>query len=60
MVKLLQGAGAESATLIGTSASDDSRALGYYISDTVRMLKSDSTFQCRLDDGASSKILRIL
>lgn len=50
----LTGAGAESATLIGTSASDDSRALGYYLSDTVR-IKSDSAFQARLDDNASSK-----
>ena len=50
----LTSVGAESATLIGTSASDDSRALGYYLSDTVK-IKSDSAFQATLDDNASSK-----
>lgn len=50
----LTSAGAESATLIGTSASDDSRALGYYLSNTVK-IKSDSMFQARLDDNASIK-----
>ena len=46
--------GSESATLVNTSANDDSRALGYYISDT-NSVKSDSRFQARLDDNASSK-----
>ncbi len=50
----LTSTGAESATLVGTSASQDSRALGYYLSDTVR-IKSDSAFQARLDDNAASK-----
>jgi hypothetical protein len=50
----LTSAGAESATLIGTSASDDVRALGYYMSDSVKMA-NDSAFQVRLDDNASSK-----
>ena len=50
----ITSAGAESATLIGTSASDDVRALGYYISD-ISKIKSDSAFQTRLDDNASSK-----
>ena len=47
-------AGAESSTLVGTSASDDSRALGYFISD-VSKVKNDSAFQARLDDNASTK-----
>ena len=50
----ITSAGAESGTLVGTSASDDSRALGYFISDVKRM-KNDSTFQARLDDNASTK-----
>ena len=50
----ITSAGVESATLVGTSASDDSRALGYFISDVSR-IKNDSAFQARLDDNASTK-----
>ena len=49
----LTSAGAESATLIGTSSSSDSRALGHYLSDTVR-IKSDSAFQARLSNNGSA------
>ena len=51
----LSSDGSESATLVGTSASSDARAIGYYISDT-RNMKSDSNFQTRLDDNASTKV----
>jgi len=50
----LTSVGAESGTLVGTSASDDSRALGYFISG-VEKIKDDSSFQARLDDNASTK-----
>jgi hypothetical protein len=53
----LSSVGAESTSLIGTSASDDSRALGYYLSGITSISKvgSDSKFQGRLDNNANPK-----